>query len=102
MVPVFVYQTLLDKKIREKVLGRNPNAYPHTLCNYKNQNLGDGYHTISYSSGDFIKGEIIYITLPELKKLDDWESHYRRSEIRLSDDDPAYVYIYNLQGDGRT
>lgn len=90
---VFVYETLLDKNLRKKLFKRDVKSKKAILPDYTEVDEGKGYHTISYSKGSVVKGEILFVTESEMKMLDDWEDRYNRTEETLESGEKAWAYV---------
>lgn len=90
---VFVYKTLMDENVRKKLLKRDVKIKKDKLLDYTKIDEGNGYYTLSYSKGSVVKGDILFVTKSELKKLDDWEDRYNRVEEDLESGDKAWAYV---------
>lgn len=94
---LFVYGTLMDKKIRGTILGRMAEGVPDTLNGYVKSEIsikGEIYPLIVLNAGGIIKGLVIEVTRDELRRIDEYETDaYKREKIILESGIPAWVYI---------
>lgn len=101
MYKVFVFETLLDKELRKKLLGRDVSYTKDSLANYKeittNTVEGDDYNTLIPSAGDEVKGHVLELTKEELDMFDEWESQYDRKMVKLVSGVMAYVYLLKIE-----
>lgn len=99
MEKVFVYGTLRNKAIRNKIINRNlTETVNDVLYGYTLSSITDGdesYPAIyeDAHSREIIKGEIIEVTLSELNLLDKYEGDlYDRIKVTLSSGNITWVY----------
>jgi gamma-glutamylcyclotransferase (GGCT)/AIG2-like uncharacterized protein YtfP len=101
MEKVFVYATLLDKKARKKLLGRDVEYHVDKLIGYREVNIesneGPNYHTLLPDETDSVLGKRFLVTLDELRKLDGWEDEYIRKKMQLVSGHVAWVYFLKVQ-----
>lgn len=95
-IPLFVYETLLNTKLRDHLLKRKIKTFVDKLVGFKEisveTNQGKYYHTIIPDT-DVVLGRRFYITPSELKNLDAWEDQYQRKLFRLGSGIRAWVYV---------
>jgi gamma-glutamylcyclotransferase (GGCT)/AIG2-like uncharacterized protein YtfP len=91
MVPIFVYDTLLDKHLVRKIVGRKVDETPDVAVNYKKVHE-KGYGWLEYEKGSFVHGAVLELTREEVDKLDSWEDKYKRSPIKLDSGSSAWFY----------
>jgi gamma-glutamylcyclotransferase (GGCT)/AIG2-like uncharacterized protein YtfP len=95
---VFAYGTLLDKKMQQEILGRNPKTYPAFLSKFRLESItidGQKYPIIieDFSANELIKGEYFKVDEDDLKKLDAYETDaYRRVQVLLENGLLVWVY----------
>lgn len=94
---LFVYGTLIDKKVQEKVIGRKLSGIPNSLPGYKKSTVvidNITYPILIPHQNGHIKGQVLELTEDELKKVDTYETDvYRRIGVNLSDGMKAWVYV---------
>lgn len=94
---VFVYSTLMNKKLRSKILKKETDEIDDTLSGYKaisvNSDEGKDFHTLIKDPKDEVLGKRFRISDKDLKKLDAWEDEYKRVFIILNSGITAWVYI---------
>ncbi len=90
---LFVYGTLMDKHLTEKVLKHKIEENSYTLHGWKKVDMGDNYTTLIPESGTSTKGDIIDISEEDLKKLDQYEERYERKTVQFRDKSFGYTYI---------
>ena len=70
----FVFETLMDEKVRTAVLKEGVEEQVDSIPNFKEVNVesegGPDYHTIVPELGNFVKGKILFVTKEQLDKLD--------------------------------
>lgn len=94
---LFIYGTLTETEVQQKVLGRMIKGIPDCLKGYKKSEIEieDGvYPGIVLDTDNVVNGLVIKITEGELKKIDEYETGaYRRERIVLESGLSAWVYI---------
>jgi len=96
MEALFVYGTLCDPLVQNRVFGRITQGQLDTLDGYRKGEItidGSVYPiAITHSSGE-ISGEVLEVTSPELIEIDRYEgTEYRRIRVRLRSGRAAWVY----------
>lgn len=93
-IKFFVYGTLLDPKIKERVLGYSPEGKPAVLRGYRKRGLD-----IVESEDDEVSGEIIEVVEEDLAKLDEYEEVekglYRRIKVNIRNEE---IFVYDKPG----
>lgn len=93
---LFVYGTLMDPLVQERVFGRVAPREADRLAGYgKNSiNLGSGvFPIIKPEVGNSVKGLILRVTPAELELIDQYEgSAYQRKKVTLVSGREAWVY----------
>lgn len=99
--PVFVFETLMNKKLQELLLGKIVHQEEDSIKNWKEISVetkeGKDYHTIVPSLGDIVKGQALYVSQDDISKLDTWEDQYERKVCILSSGVKGYVYITKVE-----
>ena len=100
-VQVFVYETLLNEKIRKKILKRDVSTYVDRLIGYREVNIesneGPNHHTLLPDETSSVTGKRFAVTPKELKALDIWEDEYARKKVQLTSGTIAWVYFLKIQ-----
>ena len=87
---LFVYGTLRSQTVRFVVTGRVRGTEPAALPGFRR--VG---RDITYDPDSVVEGEVLYVSTPELRRLDRYErtgQRYERVEMLLADGNPAWVY----------
>ena len=92
MPEIFVYETLLNRDTFKGVVGHKVKEFPDTLSGYEEVDTGKGYETIEPKVGSKVFGAVVDVSDDDLKKLDSWESRYKRIKVILEDGTPAWTY----------
>lgn len=94
---IFVFATLKRRAIQEEVLHHDAKvATTATLPGYREvmrAGKGGPWPALVASDTGMAKGEVLEISMDDLRKLDAWESRYKREVMRTSDG-PHWVYMY--------
>jgi gamma-glutamylcyclotransferase (GGCT)/AIG2-like uncharacterized protein YtfP len=93
---MFVYGSLLDKKLRFNVLGREIEGKLDTLENYiiDTHSILNAYPTIIKLEGGFVHGKVFKVTPEDIVKLDRYETHYyKKIEVTLKSKVMSLVYL---------
>ena len=96
MLNMFVYGSLLDKKLRFNVLGREIEGKLDTLENYiiDTHSILNAYPTIIKLEGGFVHGKVFKVTPEDIVKLDRYETHYyKKIEVTLKSKVMSLVYL---------
>ena len=100
MEKLFIYGTLRDAKLREKLVGRDiPKGKEDKLMGFQMSSISDEgfcYPILikKETSKEIIEGEIIEVTPVELIMLDRYEGDlYDRIEVVLKSGTKAWLYI---------
>jgi len=93
---LFVYGTLREGGIQERVIGRLAPGEPDILDDYFRSTIklsGRTYPIISPREGSVVEGEVLVLTPEELKKIDRYEGPaYVRRKVTLRSGKTAWVY----------
>lgn len=96
MEHIFVYGTLYDPDVQQRVIGRLVGGKPDTLDGwYKSQiTLGDGtYPIIIPNAGTSVEGHVLEVTEEELLRMDIYETNsYNRRRVKLRSGLETWVY----------
>jgi gamma-glutamylcyclotransferase (GGCT)/AIG2-like uncharacterized protein YtfP len=87
---LFVYGTLRSPTVRFVVTGRMRGTEPAALPGFRR--VG---RDITYDPESVVEGYVLYVSTPELRRLDRYErtgQRYERVEMLLADGEPAWVY----------
>lgn len=94
---LFVYGTLMEPRVQQRVFGRVAPGQPDKLTDYRKHHIRLSYD-ISYpiirpEAGSSVEGLVIQITPEELKLIDRYEgSAYQRKRVTLVSGRQAWVY----------
>lgn len=93
---LFVYGTLKEGGIQERVIGRLVPSEPDELEGYGKSAIklsGRMYPIISPREGSVVEGEVLELTPEELARIDRYEGQaYTRQKVTLSSGKTAWVY----------
>lgn len=93
---LFVYGTLREGGIQERVIGRLVPGELDALDGYRKSTIkisGRTYPIISPREGSVVEGAVLVLTLEELKKTDKYEGPaYVRRKVTLRSGITAWVY----------
>lgn len=96
MENLFVYGTLKDPEVQERVFGRKTNGSSDILQGYKKSEViinGKTYPAIVPNAKTITDGLVITVTPQELKLIDEYETAaYKRIAVRLKSGVSAWVY----------
>ncbi len=98
MENLFVYGTLLDKRIEREVFSDMPKSiikdslWHHSLVNVDISKTERNYLTIVPDPEGVVNGEILFISEIDLQEADNWENNYERIEVELVSGITAWVY----------
>ncbi len=99
---LFVYGTLMNPLIQQRVFGRVTPGEPETLAGYGKDyiRLGGGvYPIIRPEPGSVVEGRRLQVTPAELRLIDRYEGPaYRRVRVRLVSGREVWVYTALLAG----
>ena len=93
---IFVYGSLLNKKLRQNVLGHEVEGEQDILENYTmdTHSVLVRYPTVIKSEGDFVKGEVFKVSDSDIEKMDRYESHYyKKIEVTLKSGVMSLLYL---------
>lgn len=94
---LFVYGTLMNPMIQQRVFGRVTPGEAEALAGYGKDyiRLGSGvYPIIRPEPGGVVEGRLLQVTAAELRLIDRYEgATYRRVRVRLVSGKEAWVYI---------
>ena len=94
---VFVFETLMNEDLRNKILNREVPFTVDFIPNWKeittNTEGGDDYHTIVPSEGSRVMGHCLDVTNEEVALFDKWEDQYERKSVILGSGITSYVYV---------
>ncbi len=94
---LFVYGTLQEPEIQQKIFGRKTAGLPDTLPGYRKSEViidDDKYLAIVPSAESGVDGFVLTITPSELKLIDDYETaSYKRLDLTLQSGKHAWVYV---------
>lgn len=90
-IPVFVYETLKKKGIQEQALGHSKPGEPALLKGWEEVHQKT-WPSLKESPGKSVSGELLRVTVRELKDLDTWESRYSRHIVH-TDKGAAWAYL---------
>ena len=100
MEKLFVYGTLMDDTVRERVLGKYVHTSPDTLSGYiiDTHPVLTSYPVVKKSEGKWVEGVVFDVTENDLAKLDRYETiFYKKEDIVLNSGKKAQVYVENEQ-----
>jgi len=97
---VFVYETLMNNKLRSRLLKRPTETVVDQLIGYREISTetieGKNYHTIIPDDASAVMGRRFYVTQEELRKLDRWEDEYHRKKVQLLSGNRAWIYFLKV------
>ena len=98
---VFVYETLLDKGLRRKLLKKMLLPHPDHIIGYREisveSNEGTNYHTLVVDKTSSVLGLRFEISDYELHILDQWEDQYSRKKLLLHSGNMAWIYFLKVE-----
>jgi len=93
---LFVYGTLKNPKIQQRVIGRALTGIPATLKGYKNSKIKieeKSYSVFFPGENKSVRGLILSITEKELKFIDNYETNaYQRKKAFLDNGEKMWVF----------
>lgn len=96
MNKLFVYGSLLDKNLRNNIVGRRIEGEEDTLSGFSKEWIIGGRYPRIYEDEnpeEQIIGEVILLTDDELKTIDGYEGWmYRRIKVILDSEEEVLVY----------
>jgi gamma-glutamylcyclotransferase (GGCT)/AIG2-like uncharacterized protein YtfP len=99
-IQVFVYETLMNNKLRSRLLKRNSETHVDKLVGYREINVstseGENYHTL-ISDNDVVMGRRFFVSPEELRILDEYEDQYTRKKMPLQSGNTAWVYFLKVK-----
>lgn len=98
MEALFVYGTLQDPKIQQRLMGRTLNGEEDRLPGfYKDTELLAPYPVAIPEPTAVISGHVLYVSAQELQTLDSYEgTAYLRIRTQLASGISAWVYCLNM------
>ena len=94
---IFIYGTLADPEVQQRVWGRTTDGLSDMLKGYKRSQIeieGEVYPLIISDPNSRVSGSVIEITEHELRKADEYETDaYRREKVTLESGVSAWVYV---------
>jgi len=95
MEHLFVYGTLQDPQVQEKLIGRRLSGIADSLQGYQINNLLMPPYPVAMPADDsIVEGQLLEITEAELHKLDEYEGEcYLRIRVWLQSSQETWVYI---------
>lgn len=90
---VFGYNTLKNPSTRKEIWGGDPGADRHALRGYRTVNTPAGLRTLKKEEGAEARGVVLKLTDNQLRKLDDWETQYRRARVGSLFGKPLQAYL---------
>lgn len=97
---VFVYETLMNRKLRKALLQREVKFDIDEIEGYKEYAVetieGDNYHTIISSEDDRVRGHVMHLTRDEMAVVDAWEDIYKRVTIKAKSGRDVFVYVLRI------
>lgn len=98
---LFVYGSLKDPEVQEKVMGKIVKGTPDVLVGYKKDTVhlyGMTYPALVPAGGGRIEGLVLEVMDEDFIPLDEYETDaYKRITEKLESGTEAFVYILNLQ-----
>ena len=96
MEKLFVYGTLQDPNVQQKVIGRVTELTDAILENYMKREViinGTTYPIAMPSDGETVSGKILEVTPEELILIDEYETvSYKRVEVELASGAKTWLY----------
>jgi gamma-glutamylcyclotransferase (GGCT)/AIG2-like uncharacterized protein YtfP len=92
METLFVYGTLRDPAVQQRLIGRTLESTPAVLPNYRKDT--NRVHPVALPDDtEELNGQVLHVTPDELRLLDVYEgSGYERVRVELKDGQQAWVY----------
>ena len=97
METLFVYGTLYEPDVQQRLIGRTISGQPDSLAGYSsNTTLLDPYPVAIPEDGANMTGFVLRVTTDELVLLDEYEGDcYLRIKVWLQSGLEAWVYVVN-------
>ena len=96
---LFVYGTLQEPKVQQKIVGRFLDSDPDVLQNHTTQEVtisGKTYPILIETQNKEIRGVVLHVLNSDFTALDKYEtSAYKRVKIKLKSGTVAWVYMKN-------
>lgn len=96
MDSLFVYGTLQDADVQQRIIGRLVAGSADVLDGYRKSQIsigGNFYPFAVLDAGDSIQGQVLEVTADELVAMDAYEGEeYRRIQVMLRSGRRAWVY----------
>lgn len=96
---LFVYGTLQEPKIQQKIVGRFLDGDPDVLQNHTTQKVtisGKTYPILIEAQNKEIRGVVLHVSDNDFPALDEYEtSAYKRVKVKLKSGTIAWVYMKN-------
>lgn len=93
---LFVYGTLMESQVQQKIIGRSVPGEPDSLAGYEKDRirLGGGvYPIVRPRANSSVEGVVIAVSPAELELIDQYETDaYRREKVVLASGRRAWVY----------
>jgi gamma-glutamylcyclotransferase (GGCT)/AIG2-like uncharacterized protein YtfP len=93
---LFVYGTLQDPQVQQRIIGRIVTGTPDTLDGFFKSRIAmsDGiFPLVIPQHGSSVEGMVLEVTAAELARMDIYEtSAYRRIRVRLRSGQETWVY----------
>ncbi len=95
---IFVYGTLMNHKVQQRVIGRTVVGRPDRLRGYEKRSVRQGsrtYPRVEPGSGDaIVSGLVLEVSPEELECLDDYEGDdYRRLRVIVESGLKCWAYV---------
>lgn len=95
---LFVYGTLMDKKVQEMILNRVPEQHPDKLIGYvrEDMKIAGLYPDLLFTGNttDEVEGLVLLLNKHELPLTDHYEgSAYKRLPVELQSGEKAWIYV---------
>jgi len=99
METLFVYGTLQESAVQQRIIGRLVDGTPDTLPGYTKSTIQLGLNTypiLKPSVTDQVDGLVLQVTSQELSRIDHYETDaYCRVQVMLKSGKTAWVYVEN-------
>ena len=93
---LFVYGTLIDPEVQQRIIGRLVEGTPDTLENVSKSEIKLGNNTypiLIEAQGQIVDGHILTVTSAELEQIDKYETDaYRRLRRQTKNGVDVWVY----------
>jgi gamma-glutamylcyclotransferase (GGCT)/AIG2-like uncharacterized protein YtfP len=96
MESLFVYGTLQDAEVQQRIIGRLVAGSPDALDGYRKAQIsigGNFYPFAVQDAADSVRGQVLEVTADELAAMDAYEGdEYRRIQVTLRSGRIVWVY----------